>query len=159
MVKIKGNLILKQIMMSIVINVIIVPLIFLFMLSVNFGYPNIRLHNGVLKTQKIGNKYTFNIDGFFDPTTNKIDININKPNEEVVRILYHEYGHYIYKNLNKEDKNQWKNKFCKNIDRMEYYRFQICEEEFAEGFSDYLNHEMDTTEKWDYFENIVSKYI
>jgi len=151
--------ILKQSIFTIVCCIIIVPVILSIYLSINIEYPNIILHNGILEERELSNNYVFKTAGYYSPFTNTISININNSKDEVIHILYHEYGHYIYKNLEKEYKIRWKKDFCKEEEREGYYKFQLCEEEFADGLADYLAHKMDTIKKWEYFDNITNTYF
>ncbi len=150
----------KQTFIDSLITIILVSIIFFVFLSIDFGYPNIKLNYGVLSTEKLSNGHKLDFGGLYHPIKNTITINVNNSKDEILSIFFHEYGHYIYnKHLNNEEKSEWKKNFCKKKEREGYNNFQLCEEEFADGFANYLLHRMNTIEEWNYFEEIIAKYL
>lgn len=119
-------------------NLIICGMVFFLMLAPQ-GLPNFKLirYNLGYALGDDGNIRYVKGDYYVSGNTIRIAIEGN----EVDKVLYHEYAHWMFSNMmNKKERQQW-NSMCNNIPLEGYTKDEYCEEQFVRGFSDYVSNE------------------
>ena len=107
--------------------------------------PTFEITKGILYEKNVSN-IGFSVIGNYNIKTNHIKVSLSS--DDIANTLIHEYGHYIYKSLSKEDFDYWNNKLCNTSKKIEGYETEDqCNEWFARKFATYTLGEYDIPER------------
>jgi len=118
--------------------------------------PTIEINKGILYEKNVKN-IGFPVIGNYNIKSNHIRVSLSS--KDIKNTLIHEYGHYIYEILSKEDLNYWNNEICNTSKKIEGYEdYDLCNEWFARKFATYTLGNYDIPER-EFMKKVHAYYL